>query len=96
MPDTGDDIMTKNPLKAIRAKCMDCSGDWKTGMWCPCDGVHSGWCDLWPYRFGMRPGTARKKYGAKLITPELMPDAGTSIDDLPFYGVKETEGGKDE
>ncbi|GAG31367.1 unnamed protein product, partial [marine sediment metagenome] len=41
------------PLKAIRKECLACSGgSLKYVRFCPCDGVHSKWCDLWPYRLG--------------------------------------------
>lgn len=73
----------RTPLASIRQSCLDCSETRKMVMWCPCDGVHSTWCPSWPYRFGMRPETARKKYGRRLLTPELMPDANIHIDDLP-------------
>ena len=58
-------------------------------MWCGNDGIHSTRCDLWPYRFGIRPESARQRYGARLVTPELMPDANANLDDLPLMGVKE-------
>lgn len=39
------------PIKAIRAKCMDCSGDsFKFVKEC-----HIRDCALWPYRMGRRP-----------------------------------------
>lgn len=39
------------PIKAIRAKCLDCSGgQYKEVRLCP---VTS--CALWPYRKGKRP-----------------------------------------
>ncbi len=39
------------PIKAIRAKCIDCSGDQlKEVRLCPVTD-----CDLWPYRMGKRP-----------------------------------------
>jgi hypothetical protein len=40
-----------SPLKAIRAKCLDCSnGSWKEVELCPCKT-----CDLWAFRFGKNP-----------------------------------------
>lgn len=44
--------MTKiTPMKAIRAKCIDCScGEKKEVRLCPIE-----WCPLWPYRMGKRP-----------------------------------------
>lgn len=42
------------PLKAIREKCLDCSGDQsKEVRNCPIES-----CTLWPYRFGKRPKTS--------------------------------------
>lgn len=39
------------PIKAIRAKCLDCSGDnYKEVRLCPVKK-----CPLYPYRFGKRP-----------------------------------------
>lgn len=39
------------PLKAVRAKCLDCSGGQpKEVRLCPCEG-----CPLWSYRMGFRP-----------------------------------------
>ena len=50
-----------SPLKAIRAKCMDCSGNLREEIRnCPVKA-----CDLWPYRFGKNP--YRKK---REISPE--------------------------
>jgi hypothetical protein len=81
---------TYRPLKAIRKHCLDCCGDnSKAVMWCGNDGIHSTRCDLWPYRFGIRPESARQRYGVRLVTPGLMPDANTNLDDLPGTGVKE-------
>ena len=71
------------PLRSIRAKCLDCSGSAKGVMWCPCDGVHSTRCPLWPFRFGKRPETAKKRYGDQLLTPELMPNADVCLEDTP-------------
>lgn len=40
-----------SPLKAIRKKCIECSGgSYKEVRLCPCDD-----CPLWPYRFGRKP-----------------------------------------
>lgn len=39
------------PMKAIRAKCIDCCcGEKKEIRLCPIE-----WCPLWPYRMGKRP-----------------------------------------
>ena len=44
-------IKTLTPIKAIRAKCLDCSsGSFSEVKQCP---VKS--CSLWPYRLGHRP-----------------------------------------
>ena len=41
------------PVKAIRAKCLDCSGQQpKEVRHCPVTN-----CALWPYRMGKRPKT---------------------------------------
>ena len=46
----------KTPLKAIRAKCLDCSnGQIVEVRECVIPN-----CPLWPYRMGMRPKTAEK------------------------------------
>ena len=48
------------PIKAIRAKCLDCC----------CNSAHEVRlctcvnCALWPYRFGKRPSTLAKHEGA--------------------------------
>lgn len=41
------------PLKAIRAKCLDCNYSSVEVQRCPCED-----CALWPYRFGHRPREA--------------------------------------
>lgn len=44
------------PMRAIRAKCLDCSADQPSEVrLCP---IKS--CPLWPYRFGKRPSTVEK------------------------------------
>lgn len=44
------------PMKAIRAKCIDCScGEKKEVRLCPIE-----WCPLWPYRMGKRPAKDAK------------------------------------
>ena len=46
----------RTPMKAIRAKCLDCSGgSTKEAQHCLVES-----CPLFPYRFGMRPETAQK------------------------------------
>ena len=69
-------MKTLSPLKAIRAKCLDCCGGRPSVVrHCTCNGQTSTECALWPYRFGIRPGTARKRYGADLLDPKKIPDA---------------------
>ena len=44
-------------LKAIRLKCLDCcAGSEKMIREC-----HNYGCSLWPFRFGVRPETARDR-----------------------------------
>jgi hypothetical protein len=76
-------IRVYSPLKAIRLNCLDCSERAKDVQWCPCDGIHSTRCHLWPYRFGRRPKTVAERYGPALVTPEMMPSENVSEDDLP-------------
>jgi len=46
-----------SPLKAARAKCLDCSGgSGQEVKFCPVEN-----CPLWPFRFGQRPKTAQGK-----------------------------------
>ena len=72
------------PLKAMRLNCLDCSGgSRKYVAWCPCDGLHSTRCQLWPYRFGLRPETTAERYGEEFVTAELMADANTPLEVLP-------------
>ena len=76
------DKVARNPLYAIRLKCLDCSETARNVRYCPCDGLHSTRCALWPFRFGQRPATAARKQGAKFLNPKEMPDANTAIEDL--------------
>ena len=77
--------MSKSPLKAIRAKCIDCCGDnAKAVKWCTCHGQDGTDCPLWPYRFGKRPRTAHRIHGDQVMCPELMPDGSVDLDDLPI------------
>ncbi|GAG61678.1 unnamed protein product [marine sediment metagenome] len=46
-----------SPLKAIRANCLDCSG----GSQGEVDKCVIPDCPLFPYRFGKRPETAKKR-----------------------------------
>lgn len=70
-----------NPLRAIRAKCVDCAETNRYIKYCTCDGVNGSVCPLWPYRFGIRPVTAKSKYGAEFVTPGALPDSITAIED---------------
>jgi hypothetical protein len=38
------------PMKAIRAKCLDCNGNAYEVKLCPCTD-----CALWPFRLGKNP-----------------------------------------
>ena len=50
------------PLKSMRKKCLDCMcGSAKEVKLCPCDGIRSDFCDLYPYRFGKRPAESKKR-----------------------------------
>ena len=62
---------------------MDCATGFKCVKYCPCDGLNSTECPLWPFRFGTKPQTARRKYGAELLDPKAMPPAGTPLENLP-------------
>ena len=69
-------------LKAIRAKCLVCSGTWKAVKWCTMDGVNSTRCELWPFRFGVSSKTARKHIGPQFLDPHAMPSAQSSLESL--------------
>jgi len=75
--------MPKTPTraKAIRLKCLDCSGSTKNVKWCTLDGVNSTRCPLWPYRFGCGPEATARRYGQEFVTPGALPDADVSPDD---------------
>jgi hypothetical protein len=69
---------TNSPLRSIRKHCLDCAGgSARYVLWCPQDG-----CPLWPYRLGLRPANAFKKYPA-LLTPRRMPSGSVCLDELP-------------
>ena len=78
------------PIKAIRAKCLDCGGSRKAVLYCTCDGINSTKCELWPYRFGYRPPKARKVYGDAALDPHQMPDASIPLADLPSRPPSQT------
>ncbi len=48
---------SERPLVAVRRHCVECSGgNAREVRRCQCLN-----CKLWPYRFGIRPNTARKR-----------------------------------
>jgi len=47
------------PLRAIRARCLECTETQPEIKHCPCDGVHGDLCPLWPYRLGKNPYDSR-------------------------------------
>jgi len=47
--------MITNPIKAIRAKCLDCNYTPKEVSLCPCTD-----CALWPFRHGRNPYRAKR------------------------------------
>ncbi|WHZ30063.1 MAG: hypothetical protein OJF51_004865 [Nitrospira sp.] len=51
------------PLKAIRAKCLDCSC-YQPKEVRECRIMT---CSLWPYRLGHRPATLEKKQAEELV-----------------------------
>lgn len=67
-----------SPLRAIRKNCLDCCGGAKAVAYCTCTD-----CSLWLLRFGKRPATVLKTLGAAMVTPQLMPDADTPLEELP-------------
>jgi len=70
------------PLRAIRAKCLDCCcGSVKAVRFCTLDGLNSTACALWPYRFGRRPATIRKGPLARLLDPASIPEASVLLED---------------
>ncbi len=86
-------------VKHVRRFCLECSGDCRKYVtWCPCDGVHSTRCELWPFRHGVQPPTFRQRYGDRLLTPEMMPPANLNLDLLPAeleaaaFGAIDVEG----
>ena len=50
-----------NPVKAIRAKCLDCCcGSTEEVKQCPCEA-----CALHPFRFGKNPYRTKREYTEK-------------------------------
>ena len=64
-----------SPIKAIRLKCLDCSGTALVVKFCTLDGLHSTRCELWPFRFGRRPESVARGPNARFVDPNQMPDA---------------------
>ena len=55
------DLLDLTPVKAIRAKCLDCCcGSSNEVDLCPNDGVHSDLCPLYKYRKGHNPNITRE------------------------------------
>ena len=78
------------PMKAIRAKCLDCCcGSAKSVKFCTCDGVNSDACALWALRFGHRAAWVTKTHGRKYATPGALPAA-----DVPLEACKKGNGNK--
>jgi hypothetical protein len=73
-----------SPLKAIRAKCLDCSGDRpKEVTLCPVTD-----CELYPFRFGKNPnreGIGRFKSAAlkTQVEPGVDPSTHAEITEKP-------------
>ena len=56
----------KTPIKAIRAKCLDCCCDSAAEVRrCPIES-----CSLWPYRMGHRPKSKSSKASMGKTAPE--------------------------
>ena len=72
-----------SPLSLIRKNCIECSESTKYILWCPCDGLHSTYCQYWPFRLGSRPQTVCERYGPRLVTPEMMPPSDVELELLP-------------
>lgn len=61
------------PLKAIRAKCVDCCGD-NTHEVKHCNAKNT--CPLWVFRFGTRPDGPYDKTPLKSIRAKCLMDCG--------------------
>lgn len=67
-----------SPLRAIRKKCIDCCCDsTKSIKFCEIAD-----CTLWPYRFGVRPSTAKRRYGKKALEPGAIPAADVALESI--------------
>ena len=60
-----------SPVKAIRAKCLDCAGGKKEVRLC-----QTGDCPLYPYRMGRNP--SRAGIGGREIRPNLLKKPNSS------------------
>lgn len=61
--------MSLTPMKAIRSKCLDCSGgSAKEVRQCPVTA-----CPLWPLRFGKRPATVARQAQDGSAMPRTLP-----------------------
>lgn len=57
------DLLDLSPLKAIRAKCLDCCCDSRLEVkLCTKDGVHGILCPLYQYRLGHNPNRTGRVY----------------------------------
>lgn len=66
MEEISSDSKILTPIKAIRAKCMDCCCYQRNEVAaCPCTN-----CPLWPYRFGKRPVIEGQEKKKKNLTDE--------------------------
>ena len=54
---TEEQSLETNPVKVIRAHCLDCAYNAAEVARCPCTK-----CNLWPFRFGKNPYRKRKEY----------------------------------
>ena len=54
--------MNLTPVKAIRAKCLDCCcGSSQEVAQCTCDGIHGTLCPLYKYRKGHNPNRGKRE-----------------------------------
>jgi len=78
------------PMRALRAKCLDCSGGSPMEVkYCVIPE-----CPLWAYRFGKRPEGVESKYldpdyvkaaGLQQCCDQLVRECGDSFKGTPFY-----------
>ena len=91
------------PVKAIRAKCLDCCcGSSNEVELCPCDGVHGALCPLWKYRSGHNPRIKKRELTEeqrqanrerlrKYREHQLRAHSGMSSDDADGFGREITQ-----